>query len=134
MSEILSGTYDHALSLESIRDFIVLATLDDKPIERDSKQLVIDVVTNHIAIDNDIYDRKAIEILTLDIMPMGGDEGFEWNIEMSWVVWCDEEDCGHVARQQTRFSGCLCDAHLDEAYKQNQADLENDDIKAGMRE
>ena len=134
MTDTLNGTYDADVYLTSLTSYAILATLADKPVAKDSRQLLIDVVLHHISVDWEMSDPAAIQILTLDIMPIGGDEGFAWHVEMDWIVWCDEEMCGHVARHQPRFSGSLCATHLDEAYAQEEADLENDDIKAGIRQ
>ena len=129
--QLLTGTYDRDVFMENLTSYAILATLADRSVPKHAKQHMLAMVANHIAVNHDIAHPGTIEFDAVDIQPINGDEGFAWHVEIAWFVLC-EEGCGHIAREQTDFTNSMCINHLHEAYAQERADLENDDIKAGI--
>ena len=125
----LVGSEELDIHVETIRDYCTLATLADQDTPKEGMALMRAIVLTKIAHDHDIADKDIIEVEFWDIMKGGM---LHWQTEMWWRVWCDL--CHNTALDNDDMDGYLCEHHTDEAYKQEQADLENDDIAAGVHD
>ncbi len=128
MSDALTGIETMDIHIEGVRDYVTLATLADQETPREGMNLLRAIVKHKLAVKWDISDPNDIEVEAWDIERDGM---LYWQTEMWWRVYCDQ--CEQTAIHQTDMSGNACQHHYDEAWKQEQADLDNDDRAIGMQ-
>ena len=118
------------IDIEEVMRYASLKALADT--ERQHGKVALSaIVVERIAHGYDIKP-EDIEVAVVDIMVMP--DGVSWGIDLVWWVPCDE--CGDEVHQDEIMGSypTLCETHFREARAQEHADLENDDIKSGVRE
>ena len=117
------------VTVEEVMQYASLKALADEERQPD-QAAIIDIVVGRIAHGYDLHV-EDIEVASVDIM---SENRFMWGVDLVWWVPCHECDTSIDPSDMGKFSTPLCRAHYDEALAQEHADLENDDIRAGIRQ
>jgi len=121
----LTGTTRIDVDINDVRSHSISRTLADEPV-RYGGAILVDMAIAHVAHEMDRNSRD-FEVSYHDF---DHTDSLSWWVEVGWWIGCDF--CEYAAVEQDYFDTDLCAVHYDEAGKQAQADLENDDIKSGI--
>jgi hypothetical protein len=124
----LIGTTRIDLDINDIRAHSISRTLADEPV-RYGGAILVDFAIAKVAHEMDRNPRD-FEVSYHDFDRLAGD-ALSWWVEVGWWIGCNY--CEYPAVEQSHFDDDLCAVHYDEAGRQAQADLENDDIALGLR-
>lgn len=116
------------VDMDDAARYAIKRTLADEPVARGNRALVVEMAVDRIASGYDIH-ASDIEVLDADIMTH---DIYMVSVDMVWWVPCHECEYEAILGETTKFTAPMCRTHLDEAYAQERADLENDDIKSGI--
>ena len=121
----LSGRARRDVDINDVRSHSIKKTLADEPV-RYGGAILIDIVVSQVAHEMDRNPRD----FEVSYHKSGSLDSLSWWVEVEWWMQCDQ--CEYPAVEQDRFDADLCNVHYFEEGQIAQADLENDDIKAGM--
>ena len=123
----LTGTARIDVDINDVRSYSIKQTLADEPV-RYGGAILVDMAIAHVAHEMDRNPRD-FEVSHHDFDRLT--DALSWWVEVGWWIGCNY--CEYPALEQDHFDDDICAVHYDEAGKQAQADLENDDIALGLR-
>jgi hypothetical protein len=123
--ERLAGTARRDIDINDVRSYSISKTLADEEV-RYGGAILIDMVIAKVAHEMDRNPRD----FEVSHHNFGHTDSLSWWVSVEWWIECNH--CEYPAVEQGTFDDDLCNVHYHEAGSQAQADLENDDIKAGV--
>ena len=118
--EAAVGRFDDTVSIDTIKSYGVMRTLNDEPVEKGSTSVLEAICKYRLAHDLDVRDDEIR--WTNFVWDWNPDEQV-FDVSMVWYIKCDH--CEWTATLQGKFDANLCNFHYGEAWDEYLADLEH---------